>query len=70
MLRAHINRLDGILFTHEHKDHTAGLDDVRAFNFRQQQDMPLYAEPRVLDAAAGASLPTFLPSTSTPACRR
>lgn len=49
MLRAHISRLDGILFTHEHKDHTAGLDDVRAFNFRQQQEMPIYAEPRVLE---------------------
>ena len=48
MLRAHISQLDGILFTHEHKDHTAGLDDVRAFNFRQQQEMPIYAEPRVL----------------------
>ena len=49
MLRAHISRLDGILFTHEHKDHTAGLDDVRAFNFRQQQEMPIFAEPRVLE---------------------
>jgi phosphoribosyl 1,2-cyclic phosphate phosphodiesterase len=49
MLRAHIDRLDGILFTHEHKDHTAGLDDVRAFNFRQQQEMPVFAEPRVIE---------------------
>lgn len=49
MLRAHIGQLDGILFTHEHKDHTAGLDDVRAFNFRQQQEMPIFAEPRVLE---------------------
>ena len=49
MLRAHIAQLDAILFTHEHKDHTAGLDDVRAFNFRQQQEMPVYAEPRVLE---------------------
>jgi len=49
MLRAHITRLDGILFTHEHKDHTAGLDDVRAFNFRQQQEMPVFAEPRVIE---------------------
>jgi len=48
MLRARITHLDGLLFTHEHKDHTAGLDDIRAFNFRQQQDMPVYAEPRVL----------------------
>lgn len=47
MLKHHVSRLDAILFTHEHKDHTAGLDDVRAFNFRQQMDMPVYAHPRV-----------------------
>lgn len=33
MLRADVRRLDAILLTHEHKDHTGGLDDVRAFNF-------------------------------------
>ena len=33
MLRAGVNQLDAILFTHEHKDHTAGLDDIRAFNW-------------------------------------
>lgn len=49
MLRARISQLDGILYTHEHKDHTAGLDDVRAFNFRQQQEMPIFAEPRVIE---------------------
>ncbi|RZK13070.1 MAG: MBL fold metallo-hydrolase, partial [Hymenobacter sp.] len=48
MLRARVSRLDAVLFTHEHKDHTAGLDDIRAFNFRQQQEMPVYAEPRVI----------------------
>jgi phosphoribosyl 1,2-cyclic phosphate phosphodiesterase len=48
MLRERIVQLDALLFTHEHKDHTAGLDDIRAFNFRQQQDMPVFAEPRVL----------------------
>ena len=48
MLRARINRLDAVLFTHAHKDHTAGLDDIRAFNFRQQQEMPVYAEPPVI----------------------
>ena len=49
MLRARITHLDALLFTHEHKDHTAGLDDIRAFNFRQQTDMPVFAEPRVLE---------------------
>lgn len=48
MLRARVTRLDAVLFTHEHKDHVAGLDDIRAFNFRQQQDMPIFAEPRVI----------------------
>lgn len=48
MLRARIEHLDALVYTHEHKDHTAGLDDIRAYNYRQQQDMPLYAEPRVL----------------------
>ncbi|MGI4865263.1 MAG: MBL fold metallo-hydrolase [Janthinobacterium lividum] len=48
MLRARISRLDAVLFTHEHKDHVAGLDDIRAFNFRQRQDMPVFAEPRVI----------------------
>lgn len=37
-----------MIFTHEHKDHTAGMDDIRSFNFLQQKDMPLYADPRVL----------------------
>ncbi len=49
MLTNRIRRLDAILLTHEHKDHTAGLDDVRSFNFLQQQDMPVYARQSVLD---------------------
>ena len=36
MLRARVKQLDGIVFTHPHKDHVAGLDDVRAFNFFTQ----------------------------------
>jgi phosphoribosyl 1,2-cyclic phosphate phosphodiesterase len=43
MLRAGVKKLDAVLFTHPHKDHVAGLDDVRAFNFFQQKAMPLYA---------------------------
>ena len=48
MLRAGVERLDAIVYTHEHKDHTAGLDDVRAFNFRQGGEMPLYGTDRVI----------------------
>jgi phosphoribosyl 1,2-cyclic phosphate phosphodiesterase len=43
MLRAGVKQLDAILFTHSHKDHVAGLDDVRAFNFFSQQPMKVYA---------------------------
>jgi phosphoribosyl 1,2-cyclic phosphodiesterase len=48
MLREQINRLDAMLFTHSHKDHIAGLDDVRAYNFLQQADMPVYGNADVL----------------------
>lgn len=43
MLRSHTRKLDAVLFTHPHKDHLAGLDDIRAFNFRQQRPMDIYA---------------------------
>jgi phosphoribosyl 1,2-cyclic phosphate phosphodiesterase len=48
MLREKINRLDAVIFTHAHRDHTAGLDDVRAYNFIQQMDMPVYGTAEVL----------------------
>jgi len=47
MLRAGVKKLDAVVFTHEHKDHTAGLDDVRAFNFLQQSEMQVYATNEV-----------------------
>jgi phosphoribosyl 1,2-cyclic phosphate phosphodiesterase len=47
MLREGVTRLDAVVFTHEHKDHLGGLDDVRAFNFRQQSSIPLYCSERV-----------------------
>lgn len=50
MLRAGVKHLDAILFTHEHKDHVAGLDDVRAFNYKQQAEIQVYAHKRVQDA--------------------
>lgn len=49
MLREGIDRLDGIIYTHEHKDHTAGLDDIRPFNFMQGKDMPVYGKLPVLN---------------------
>ena len=49
MLREHIDRLDAVVFTHAHKDHTAGLDDVRSYNFLQRCDMPVYGRKEVLD---------------------
>ncbi len=49
MLRAGINRLSGVLLTHEHNDHIIGLDDIRPFNFMQKSDMPVYATARVAD---------------------
>jgi phosphoribosyl 1,2-cyclic phosphate phosphodiesterase len=48
MLRTDCTHLDGILFTHEHADHTAGLDDIRPFFFRQG-DIPIYGSKRVIE---------------------
>ncbi len=48
MLKIGINHIDAILYTHEHNDHVAGLDDIRPFNFMQKKDMPFYGLQRVL----------------------
>jgi phosphoribosyl 1,2-cyclic phosphate phosphodiesterase len=50
MLRANVQHLDAVVFTHEHKDHIAGLDDVRAFNFKQKSVLPIYATSEVQSA--------------------
>lgn len=50
MLSEDVQKLDAVIYTHEHKDHIAGLDDVRAFNFKQKKDMPIYAEKIVQDS--------------------
>lgn len=49
VLANRITRLDGLLFTHQHKDHVAGMDDVRSFNFLQRKAMPIYARAAVVD---------------------
>lgn len=48
MLVSNCQKLDGILYTHEHSDHTAGLDDIRPFNFKQGE-IPIYAHQRVIE---------------------
>jgi phosphoribosyl 1,2-cyclic phosphate phosphodiesterase len=50
MLRRKIKTLDAVVFTHEHKDHIAGLDEVKAFNFFNKMRMPIYATERVQEA--------------------
>ena len=47
LLRAKIKRLDAVVFTHEHKDHIAGLDEVKSFNFIHKMRMPVYATANV-----------------------
>ena len=49
MLNSNCTKLDGVVFTHEHADHTAGLDDIRPFYFKQG-NIPIYAHQRVLEA--------------------
>ena len=48
MLSSNCQKVEAILFTHEHSDHTAGLDDIRPFNFKQGK-IPIYAHQRVID---------------------
>jgi phosphoribosyl 1,2-cyclic phosphate phosphodiesterase len=48
MLASNCQKVDGILFTHEHSDHTAGLDDIRPFNFKQGE-IPIFGHSRVIE---------------------
>lgn len=50
MLREGVKTLDAILLTHEHKDHMAGIDDIRAFNYFEGRPVPIYATERVGNA--------------------
>jgi phosphoribosyl 1,2-cyclic phosphate phosphodiesterase len=50
MLREGIDSVDGILLTHNHKDHTGGLDDIRAFNYLEKKATDIYCEKYVEDS--------------------
>lgn len=50
MLRENIKDADAVLITHQHKDHTGGMDDIRAFNYFRQSAFPIYAEARVQES--------------------
>ncbi|MCC6383639.1 MAG: MBL fold metallo-hydrolase [Bacteroidia bacterium] len=65
MLRADVRRLDALIFTHEHKDHIAGMDDIRAFNFIMKQKIDIYATERV-QAAIRREFPYIFDSVKYP----
>ncbi len=50
MLREKVQDINAVVFTHEHKDHVAGLDDVRPFNFKHKKDLPIYCTDKVFEA--------------------
>ena len=69
MLREQVKQLDAILFTHSHKDHVAGLDDVRAYNFFSGRPMEVFAS-EMTQAVLIREFPYAFADTKYPVCRR
>jgi phosphoribosyl 1,2-cyclic phosphate phosphodiesterase len=65
MLRAQVDHLDAVIYTHAHADHIMGLDDVRPFNFRQRGDIPIYASAGTLGVIRRAFFYVFDDSPRT-----
>ena len=66
MLQNQIEYLDAVLFTHEHKDHVAGLDDVRPYNFKQKKPVDIYCSNRVFEALKREYIYIFDPKFKYP----
>ncbi len=72
LIAADVDRVDAVLYTHEHADHTHGIDDVRAISVRRDGALPMYGPPETLDALARRFPYIFdagmrpLPGTSKP----
>ncbi len=69
MLREDVQNLDAILITHEHKDHIGGMDDVRAFNFKNRKSMDVYCDCRV-ESAIKLAYPYVFDSKGYPGAPR
>jgi len=65
MLREKVDCVDAIVFTHEHRDHIAGLDDIRSLNWIQKKPIPLYASIQV-QTAIKTSFPYIFSKTDYP----
>ena len=58
-MRARIDRLDAVIYTHAHADHIMGLDDIRPYNLKQSGSIPIYGVGGDAATAAASSSPTF-----------